>query len=171
MARRTTSTAEIAKQIRADLKAATKSGSLPAVTVSVRTSNFAGGSSIRVELTGVPDGFEIANADQVDYRLDHPEGTYWNMPERCRDRYSPEGTALVAKIDAIARAYHEDNSTDDGGDKCWNVNFYLHIDVDSALVAASRERIAARLTAERRAAAAAAKPRVYLRAVAVRLAD
>jgi hypothetical protein len=168
MSKHLTSTAEIAKLIRADIKVAIKAGTLlpTGAQVTVRTSNYAGGSSIRIELVALPDSFQLSNLEQVEFKLDHPEVSYWDMPFGARERFSPEGQAVVDQLNAIVNAYHEDNSTDDGGDRCWNVNFYKHVDVDGKLVEACRERTAARIVADRAARAAAGKPRVYLRAIA-----
>lgn len=166
------STAEYAKLIRDDIKAALKSGALPAgLKVSTRTHSYSGGSSITVEVTAVPAGFDLISPARVAHELADPHS--WHVAPRGEwcELYTPAGRAVLSTLTAIVNTYHEDNSTDDGGDKCYNVNFYNHIRVDYKLEGIERARVEAQLAAAAADVAAtipapaAEKPRVYLRAV------
>ncbi|NJN64278.1 MAG: hypothetical protein HC882_04955 [Acidobacteria bacterium] len=114
---RNLSTKEIAARIRAEIKADTSKGRLPAgLRVSVRYESFAGGSAIRVHVTQVPDGFRILNAERVAFEREHPS-EWTDLP-----RYTAEASALLAAVSVYAKAYHRDNS--DLQSDYFDVNFY-----------------------------------------------
>lgn len=172
------STAEHAKSIRNDIKAAIKAGTLPkGLVTSVRTKSYSGGSSIGCYVQALPEGVSLYNRAHVAFQMAHPRATKWDMPHEAEERYSPEARAILAKLTEIVAHYHEDNSTDDGGDKCWNVNFYMRVDFDHDLESTARAALEAEITAEQAAPVApallppAARPRVYLRAVSTLRAE
>lgn len=109
--------ADVAKALRAEIKAAVKSGKLPrGLKASVTISRFSMGCSLSVKVTAVPAGFVILAGD----------------PE-CPHAKSPAAAALLAKIEAMIAPYHRDDS--DTMTDYFNVNFYKHVDFDGALEA------------------------------------
>jgi hypothetical protein len=105
-------TTVIAKAIRADIKAAVKAGDIPGVKYSVRTSKFSGGSSIDVEIIGLPN----ARVERA-----HPYGgTVF--------AYSDETSIVVDKVKAMVDAYNHDGS--DSMTDYFDVRFYGHVSVD-----------------------------------------
>ncbi len=167
-------TADFAKLVRADIKAALKAGKLPkGLKVSVRSDSYSMGSSINLKIVAVPAGFVIRNPAHIAHLQQNPHDSYWTMPEGVREFYTPEAIALQDKVESFVLAYHVDNSTDDGGDKCWNVNFHTSTGYAWEVEKADRESTEARLKAERAAAELApvaaddkpAKPRVVVHLV------
>jgi hypothetical protein len=70
-------TAEIAKLIRNDIKAAVKAGKLPTgIKVSVTTDTYSMGSSIRVSVRELPAGYPLHNPARIAYVLAHGF-TFW----------------------------------------------------------------------------------------------
>ena len=113
--------ADIAKLIRADIKAAKKRGDLPkSLKTSVRISRYAGGQSLDVTVKG---GIPVHTEAYLrwyragDYRTDTP------------DRYVPSFKALKAALKAIVEAYNFDGS--DLMTDYFNVRFYGDVLVDS----------------------------------------
>ncbi len=99
-------TAQIAKLIREDIKAAVKKGELPKATYSVRTDKYSMGSSIDVVVSKLP--FPVINADA--YRVDR-EATYATFDSsRFRSRFTPRAQEVERKLEAIVDAYHWDRS-------------------------------------------------------------
>ncbi len=121
--------AQVAKDVRGDLKAAQAAGYLPDdVKMSVTTSKYAGGQALRVEIRGMPD--------QDIYRHDP---TSWE-PGR---RYSAPCREVIDRVDAIAGAY--DRSTTDAHTDYFNVMYWCHVDVEDEAGARWRaEQAAAR---------------------------
>ena len=90
------SAAEIAKAIRADVKAAQQAGDLPAgIKVSVRARNFAGGCAVDLAVTaGIDDAFLYEpQHDQYDRRA-----------------YTPAARELRDRLEQIREAYNHDGS-------------------------------------------------------------
>lgn len=124
--------ADVAKDVRGDLKAAQAAGYLPDdVKMSVTTSKYAGGQALRVEIRGM--------SDQDIYRHDP---TSWE-PGR---RYSAPCREVIDRVDAIAGAY--DRSTTDAQTDYFNVMYWCHVDVEDEAGAQWR----AKQTAARRQA-------------------
>lgn len=120
---------EIAKRIRADIKAAIAAGELPkGIKVGVRTKYFAGGSSIDLTITEFPGA--VLN----------PAHVYANelsvFESRCRMLYTLEVRKALATLDAIMGAYNYDGS--DSQFDHFDVNFYGHVSVRCAQTAAER---------------------------------
>lgn len=97
------SAADIAKLIRADIKAGVAAGDLPdtfaghAVTYAVTVENYSGGRSINIEVRGVPE------ADRTELR-----DTYGNGYETRVD--NDAANVLLAKLNAYHWAYNYDGS-------------------------------------------------------------
>lgn len=103
-ATRDLSRVEIAKLIRADIKAAAAAGELPAgLKVAVRTSRYAGGGSIDVAITAAP--LNPVNPAWVSL----PDNEKWG-PGRTVDRFTVEGQRIAAVIAEIHASYNYDNS-------------------------------------------------------------
>ncbi len=132
---------EIAKLVRADIKAGIADGSLPRAKYSVRIDRFAGGRSLDVTIDDVP--FAIRNAARVRADVfgenphDHPETVCFN---------SPEAGALEAQIEELVAAYNFDGS--DSQSDYFHVNFYGHVSFGKQ-EHREYEELHARFTAER----------------------
>jgi hypothetical protein len=105
---------EIAADIRADIKAAKKTGDLPKdLKVSVRTDTYAGGGAIRVKLSGWDSE-----------RVYSPEGDgYFDMTEEAKN--------TMHQVEAIRRAYNRDAS--DSMVDYFDVTYYGTTDWDYSL--------------------------------------
>jgi hypothetical protein len=126
------STPQIAAAFRVDVKDAIKAGVLPAgLKLSVKSSRFAGGSSIRVTIKACPSvtilNVENVNADRAD------GGTYPSRP-----RYTAEAIALRDALDGMLKAYNYDGS--DTMTDYFHVNFYDNVDFCGELEAADYRR-------------------------------
>lgn len=120
-------TTEIAKAIRADIKAA-----FPKLKVSVVCDHFSGGSSINVKIKDTA-GVVITSAEYLSYSLANPH-------QHCPlNRHTAEATALLNAVDAVARKYHVDNS--DPQTDYFNCNFYLSVGFASDTERADRELV------------------------------
>lgn len=104
--------------------------------------SFAGGSGIRVSVTVVPSGFAILNADRVRQEKARPHDHGLDFGPRI----TPEASALIASLTAIAKAYHRDNS--DAMSDYSEVNFFLTVEFDWALEAAHLEALVQSITKE-----------------------
>lgn len=110
-------TRDVAKDIRADLKAAQKTGAIPAdVNVSVRTRSFSGGAAIDVTLTGWDDD-KIWHQETVE----NPVG-----PGYVKNTLTPQAKAIQAHAKSIVDAYNYDNS--DPMTDYFEVDFYGSVD-------------------------------------------
>lgn len=90
-------TAEIARDIRNDLKLAKKEGDIPSdLKISVKIQNYAGGRSIDVSLSGWPE--ERIWIQEIDQ---------YGMPGR---RETPEAKQVRESIENMREAYNRDNS-------------------------------------------------------------
>jgi hypothetical protein len=129
---------DVAAAVRKDIKAAVKSGALPAgLRCSVRISRYSGGQSLRVKVQAVP--FEIANAWRV-------EGEYYgDRGAEQRPRLSDEATALESALRAIVREYNYcrfyDFSRPDR-------DFLAFVDFEAGMWEASAQRITGAITAK-----------------------
>jgi hypothetical protein len=134
-------TAEVAKLIRADIKAALKAGELPAGTkVSVKTDTFAGGTAIRITVTACP--LQIWTEE---FLKSDPNKFFEG------DRRTPEAVALLAKLETFHSAYNYDRS--DIQSDYFSVRYYGDASFDWRLEKADRERTIVRKAAESKARA------------------
>jgi hypothetical protein len=112
-------TKETAARIRTDIKNLQKHKLLPAGKFSVTMDRFAGGSSIDVRAVDVEatmfnvNRFAAEKRDPRAYRHDEP-------------RMTAEGERILALMNKVVGAYHEDKS--DIMSDYFNVNFYAHVD-------------------------------------------
>jgi hypothetical protein len=125
--------ADVAKDVRGDLKAAVKAGYLPdGLSFAVRTSKYAGGQSMTVDVRGMDDE-DIYDQDPIS-----------EEPGR---RYSQSSRELRTRVAAIAGAYGRD-TTDVQTDYC-NVTYFAFVQVEDSEHAELRARESAQTKAAR----------------------
>jgi len=104
--------AEIAKRIRADIKAAIKAGTIPAIKTAVRTKRYSGGQSINIDIKSwdgpVKDEAAIVESWQ------------------CKP-YTPALKATRTVLEDIMNAYNMDRS--DSQSDYFHCHFYGHVNV------------------------------------------
>jgi len=99
-------TAEIAKRIRDDIKAAVAANELPRARYSVQTKTYSMSSTIHVEASKLP--FPVRNPEAFRVR----KGETWVSFDRehFTSRFTPEAQSVLTKLEAIVNAYHWDRS-------------------------------------------------------------
>lgn len=137
--------ADIAKLIRADIKAGVKSGDLPTtfngheVTYAVTVNNFSGGRSINVAIRGVPEDARRRNLEPGDW------GYHDHLSETKRD--TEAAVELKAKVNSYLNAYNHDGS--DTMTDHFDVNYYGNADFESMWTAEDRKRKAEKAAAQK----------------------
>lgn len=130
--------AEAARSIRADLKAAQKSGELPAsAKFRVTSQKYAGGQSVYVRILELPCRLHSEQHLAAHCRGESP------MSRTIHNLYSPEALLLRDAVRGIASRLHEDRS--DISSDHFDNNFFLFVDFDSDL---QRARLEAELALE-----------------------
>ncbi|HXV74633.1 MAG TPA: hypothetical protein VD713_07885 [Sphingomonadales bacterium] len=130
-------TTEIAKRLRADIKAAQKSGGLPkGLKVSVRSSYFSMGSSIDIRVKACP--FPFLNLERLLHDTLNPREF---VPETICPVYTEAGSELLKKLQGMMNAYNYDGS--DIQTDYYNVNFYGHAEFDHDLTHSVRKALLA----------------------------
>jgi hypothetical protein len=131
------STTEIAARVRAEIKAAQKSGALPKCKISIRKDHH---KSIVVAVGEL--GFSVLNFASLRWQAATNQRGYTPAEH---PRYSPRAAALLDVLEAMLDAYNYDRS--DISSDYFDVNFYAHIrfadDVESEERAAFEEYEAA----------------------------
>lgn len=131
--------ADVAKDVRGDLKVAVQAGYLPdGLTFRVTTSKYSGGQSMTVDVRGLPDE-DIYDQDPVS-----------GEPGL---RYSLAARELRTRVSAIAGAYTRD--TTDIQTDYFNVMYYSFVELEDEERADRRTKESARLKANRERNAAA----------------
>lgn len=127
--------ADIAKLVRADIKAAKKEGKLPkkGFKVSVRIDRFAGGCSLDVTVKAAP--FQVLNPEYLDWE-ETEEAKHNAWPPVGLERLTPTADAALKLLKGILGSYNRDNS--DIQTDYWDVRFYGHVDYDYDLTRAER---------------------------------
>ena len=125
---------EIARLIRADIKAAIRAKELPKLKVSVRTRSYSGGGAIDVSVTGVPEGFKICNREHVAFEVENPHACF----PRDLPHYTDEAREVIAKLEAIRTKYGFSDC--DGMIDYFHVRYYGGTDIDWQLTREDRER-------------------------------
>ena len=142
---------EIAKLIRADIKAAVKAGTLPAAKYSVTCQSYAGGGSINIKVADVTkEGFVLHNEARLRWDLENPHAGLYNCPANVRDLYSPEAVELKKTLEGIMAAYNYDGS--DIQSDYFNVRFYGGAEFDWRWADAQKELQLLRIKGEQVAA-------------------
>jgi hypothetical protein len=125
--------AEIAKLVRADIKAAKKEGKLPkkGFKTSVRIERFSGGCSLNISVKTSP--FQVLNPEYLTWEAENPHECkpYW------LDRYTPEAKAALELLKGIMGSYNRDNS--DTMSDYFDVRFYGDAGFDWELERAERD--------------------------------
>ncbi len=148
---------ELAKLIRADIKAAVAAGELPKAKYSVVCQSYSGGGSINVRIADVAKpGFVLANAARVVWDAENPHAGLCGCPSEAMARYSPEALEVSKKVERIMGAYNYDGS--DIQSDYFNVRFYGHAEYDYRWADAKTEAESAAILAERAAARAPKAP-------------
>jgi hypothetical protein len=129
---------EIAKLIRADIKAAVKAGTLPAAKYSVTCQSYSGGGSINIKVADVnKEGFVLHNEARLRWDLENPHAGLYNAPSNVRDLYSPEAVEMKKTLEGIMGAYNYDGS--DIQSDYFNVRFYGGAEIDWRYADAQKE--------------------------------
>jgi hypothetical protein len=137
---RNLSAADVSKAVRADIKAAIKSGALPAgVKCSVTSSTYSMGRSVTVKVVACP-GLAINTVEFVAFEIATGGRVCFDG-----ERRTPEAIALVKTLKQMLCAYQEDRS--DIESDYHNVSFYDHVDIGWECRAADYAAIKAHLTA------------------------
>lgn len=127
---------EIAVLIREEIKAEVKAGRLPSwLRVSVRSGWSGHAKSIDITLKGVP-AFELWSTARARFDARPSRETYGVTPPAMLSR---EARDLVSAIEAVANRFGYDRS--DLVTDYHNCAFFLSVDFDGALRAASRARV------------------------------
>jgi hypothetical protein len=146
---KTLTVTEIAKRIRADIKAAIAAGELPAgLVVSVRQRPCTHSSAIDAQIKAVPAGFRVMNPDRVRHDRDT---NYALPPRRLEQRHAPEMVAALAVLAKIHGAYNRDDS--DSSSDYFDRRYYGSAGVSHELERADRDAILAADTAATESAA------------------
>lgn len=131
-------TVEIARRIRADIKAAVAEGTLPKARYSVRTGGGSVHSSIDVTIGGLPFALFVRDG----WTVDAAGNAQWGDRPWWAAR-SPAAKAVEEQVEAIVNAYRRDDS--DLMTDCFNCNFYEHINFSRDDEQRERAEIAAEL--------------------------
>jgi hypothetical protein len=127
---------EIAKRLRAEIKAAIKVGTLPAVKYSVRVERFSGGKALDVTIKDYPG--EIHNRRRIELEQEVNKGSAAIGKDRYADLYTEyeqtpymtdEAIRLIKVLEALANQWNFDDS--DSQTDYFHVNYYLHVAFDS----------------------------------------
>lgn len=121
-----TNIATIAKMVRADIKSAVNSGTLPKAKYSVTIKRFSGGQSLRVEVSDVV----IPNASCLKLYTEEYLRCEVETPSVCypRDRLTASAAAVLETIRGIINPYNFDDS--DLMTDYFHVNFYSTVCFD-----------------------------------------
>ena len=122
------STKEIAKAVRDEVKAALKSGALPAgAKISVRLDQGSTSSSIYVTLKELPEGVCCPYSEEylAYYKEAKPRG--FVDPFRGESRYIPLVADMLKKLGEMLNAYNRDRS--DTQSDYFNRRFWDHVEV------------------------------------------
>lgn len=123
-ATRDLSRVEIAKRMRADIKAL----QLPqGFKVSVRTESYSGGGSIDIRVTAVPAGFRYYSDAAASWCKQFPAREH-RMPMAWDEALSADWRELRAKLRAIHGAYNRDNS--DAMTDYFDTRYYGDVDIE-----------------------------------------
>ena len=132
-------TAEVARDIRKDLAEAQAANYLPAaLTFSVKTDKFAGGSAIRVVVQGVSDEDRTKGSTDLDH-----DGKIAPLPELAE---------LDTRVTAITNSYNRQNVN--SGRDYWDVSYYSSVSIETDWEKEFREKEAASRKAKAAARAA-----------------
>ncbi|MEO9625879.1 MAG: hypothetical protein ABJF09_00560 [Qipengyuania citrea] len=116
--------AEIAKRMRADIKAL---GLAAGIKTSVRIQRYSGGQSIDLRITALPDSFELLSDKHASWRKQFP-GQEHRFPGDAEAQRSPAYHRLYQQLERIHGAYNRDNS--DGMTDYFDRRYYGSVTLD-----------------------------------------
>jgi len=130
---------DIAKAVRADIKAAQKEGTLPKMKISVRTERYSGGQSLSVTIKEFP--IQILNIWRVKIQKENPN---YFIGHICEDHpayemYTPLAKKALAKLKEISNAYNYDGS--ETMVDYFDVNYYEHVGFDYRIEGTERREL------------------------------
>jgi hypothetical protein len=126
--------AEIAKRVRADLKALVKARTIPQGKYSVTIQRFSGGCSLKVKMDQLTSPSLMLNPERVKFEKENPHAFPGHLPQ-----FSSAGKALLNTVESVVNAYNFDGS--DTASDYWNVNFYGSVDFATPFCQAQRALI------------------------------
>jgi hypothetical protein len=116
--------AEIAKRMRADIKAL---GLAAGIKTSVRTRRYSGGQAIDITITALPEGFAILCDATASWYKQFP-GREHEAPGYMDNQRSEELRTLIRQLERIHGSYNRDNS--DSMTDYFDVRFYGSVGLD-----------------------------------------
>jgi len=137
---------EIAKRLRAEIKAAVKEGKLPKCKYSVRISRYSGGRSLNVAIKDYPKPIHNRRHLELDHELS--KGSKLLGLKKYQDlwaeretmpQYTEELVDLIRTLEMGASQWNYDGS--DPQTDYFNVNYYSHVDIDCEQAHAEWERV------------------------------
>ena len=131
--------AEVAKRVRAAIRAAQKAGTMPgAAKVSVTTDRFSMGCRLDVSVTAFPH--VVLRPAHVLWVADNPHECFVTAPRDVVESHTPIALRFLAVLDAMVRLYHRSDC--DSQRDHFDVNFWFHgADFATALEQRQRARI------------------------------
>lgn len=137
------STKDIASIIRQEIKEEIKQGNLPKAKYSVRKDSY---NAIRVYISNVQSPKLMFNPHHILFQKENPSFYTGNLPifHEARERYTPEGKRVLAKLETMLQAYNYDGS--DSQSDYFNVNFYATVQFDWEWRDSQNEMILAHMT-------------------------
>lgn len=118
---KTSSTVEVARRFREDVKKAIARAELPAgLKLSIRTKHFSGGSAIDATITAAPR-ITILNAERLEIEREEPDIFHADGPPI----YTETAMALLKKLRAMLDAYNHDGS--EIASDYFDVKFYSNV--------------------------------------------
>lgn len=124
---------EIAKRIRADIKALQLD---KAYKISVTVQRYSGGQSLDIRVKAVPPGFRYYSEAAAAWCKQFPESVH-RMPMAWQDAQSPELLELLAKLGAIHSSYNRSNT--DAMSDYFDVRYYGDAGLDWRLADALKK--------------------------------
>ena len=124
---------DIAKLVRADIKAAIRAKTLPEAKYSVSIHRYSMGQSLRINVSALKTPYLMQNPERV-------MADFLNPHEYPRhSQFSERGNAYLSELQDIVNAYNFDGS--DSSIDYFNVNFYSRINFDSQYLKEERQKI------------------------------
>lgn len=120
--------ADIAKDVRQDIKAAVKAGQLPKGKYSVRIERFAGGRAIDITVKSFAEPVSVMNPEWARFQF---ENNYMRVPPCGLEQHTEAGKAILETLRSILSAYNRTQC--DAQTDYFNVSFWAHVNFDDAL--------------------------------------
>lgn len=141
--------ADVAKLVRADIKAAIASNLLPkGIKCSVRIERYSMGRTLHVTVTACP--VMVVNPAFVRWSRNNPHASMLDAPAEASDRYSPEGRHILNTLTSIVEAFNRrvtSNQPDDYSNVAFHTDIQFDIDLrngQSAAILALQPKVSLR---------------------------